>query len=126
MDYIIFDIHKNVTPRSRIPSPVQRALVALRLASHLNNEYRVSDEANPTKAGKPKDVKQIKVFLLVLAASATPPTIDMLIEEMTVGSMNFDIPFIERQIGMIAYVAVCFRNDSGDGSMSPIIASPII
>jgi len=126
MDYIIFDIHKDVTPRANIPAPEQQAIVTLKASHHLNNEYRVWDAANPTKAGKPTDVRRIKVFLLVLIATATPPTIDMLRLDMTVGSMNFDIPFTEDQIGKIAYVAVCFSNDSGDGPMSPIIASPII
>ena len=126
MDYIMFDIHKNATPRLRIPAPFQRAMIALRLTNHLNNEYRVSDEANPTKAVKPADVKRIKVFMLILLATAPPPTIDMLVEEMTVGSMNFDIPFTDDQVGMIAYIAVCFSNDSGDGTKSPIIACPII
>ncbi len=125
-DYIYFDIHKDVAPRAHIPAPTAEASVVLKAANHLNNEYRVSDIANPTKAGKPKDVKKVIVFLVVFSASATPPTHDDMREEMEVGSMNFDIPFTEDQIGKIAYVCVCFANDSGRGNMSPIIASPII
>jgi hypothetical protein len=40
--------------------------------------------------------------------------------------MNFDIPFTANQVEMIAYIAVCFSNDVGDGVFSAIIACPII
>ncbi len=126
LEYIIFDIHKNVIPRAHIPAPTAEASVTLRAANHLNNEYRASDIANPTKGGKPTDVKKVIVFLLVLPADKPAPTHADLNEEMESGSMIFDIPFTENLIGEIAYVAVCFANDSGRGNMSAIIASPII
>ncbi len=125
-DYMFIAIHENVKPRTSIPKPTHEAGVTLKLASHLNNEYHAFDIANPTKGGKPVDVKRIKIKLLVLKADVPFPTLDMLEDWDNVGSMNFDIPFSLSQIGMIAYVAVCFSNDAGDSDYSAIIASPII
>ncbi len=126
LEYIIFDIHRDAPARGHIPAPTQEAGISEKAINHLNNEYHAFDLANPTKAGKPKDVKRIKIKYIVLDASATPPALEMLTEELESGAMNFDIPFTEDQIGKIAYVAVCFSNDSGDGNYSDIIATPII
>lgn len=125
-DYIFFDIHKDAVRRGNIPAPTEEAGVESKNVAHLNNEYRAYDVANPTKAGKPKDVKRIKVKLLVLKAITPPPTIDMLVVEMESGAMLFDIPFTIDQVGWIAYVAICFVNDSGESEYSAIIATPII
>ena len=125
-DYMFVAIHENMKPRTSIPKPTQTPGVTLRIASHLNNEYHTFDIANPTKGGKPVDVKRIKIKLLILKSDAPFPTLEMLEDWDNVGSMNFDIPFSLSQVGMIAYVAVCFSNDAGDSDYSAIIASPII
>ncbi len=125
LDFIIFNIHKDAS-RTKASKPTATAVVIQRLVSHLNNEYLVSDVANPSSGAKPKGTKRVKVVMIVLDAKAGIPTIDMLKAEMESGTMRFDIPFTEDQIGMIAYIAVCFSNDAGDGEYSKIIASPII
>ena len=125
LDFIIFNIHKDAS-KGKIPKPTAIASVVQRLVSHLNNEYQASNVADPTSGAKPFQVKRLKIVMLVLDAKAAIPTIDMLKPEMESGSMRFDIPFTEDQIGMIAYIAVCFSNDAGDGEYSAIIASPII
>ncbi len=126
LEYILFDIHKDATPRSNIPKPTQEAGVTIKTNQHLNHEYHVFDLANMTSGAKPKDVKRIKVVMLVLDKGKPEPTIDQLLPEMESGTMNFDIPFAPADEGKIAYLAVCFSNDSGDGLFSAIIANPII
>ena len=126
LEYILFDIHKDATPRSNIPKPTQEAGVTIKTNQHLNHEYHVFDLANMTSGAKPKDVKRIKVVMLVLDKGKPEPTIDQLLPEMESGTMNFDIPFAPADEGKIAYLAVCFSNDSGDGPISAIIANPII
>ena len=125
LDFIIFNIHIN-NAKSKILKPSEQAGLILKSVNHLNNEFQAIDIADPTDGAKPKYVKRLKIVMLVLDAKAAIPTIDMLKAEMESGSMRFDIPFTEDQIGMIAYVAVCFSNDSGDGEYSKIIACPII
>ena len=125
-DYLYIGVHEDAKPRPSIPPATAEAGVALKLASHLNNEYHTYDIANITKGAKPKDVKRIKIKLLIQKPDAPVPTIDMLEDWDSVGSMNFDIPFISSQVGLVAYVAVCFSNDSGDGPWSAILATTIV
>ena len=66
--------------------------------------------------------KRIKRRMIVWPVNRTPPTLADLIQLEDIGSMNFDIPFVDSQVGMIAYIAVCFSNDTGDGTYSEIIA----
>ena len=125
-DYLTLDIHKDSNRRTEAHTPGFTPGVLLQYTSELNNRYIVIDLANPRSGAKPPKVTRIKVKMLVQDASRTAPTIDMLVAEMEVGSMDFDIPFTEDQVGKIAYIAVCFSNDAGDSVYSPIIASMII
>lgn len=125
-DYLILGIHKDATTKNKQVKPTAEAGVVFKSANILNNEYKAIDLANTTSSAKPTGTSRVKIFLLVQAADAPPPTIEKLMQENTSGTMAFDIPFTEDQVGMIAYVAVCFSNDAGDGPMSAIIASPII
>lgn len=125
-DYLILDIHKDATTKTKKKKPTAEAGVIFKAAHTLDNDYKAIDMANIESNAKPAGTSRVKIYLLVQAADAPPPTIDKLVLEMSSGTMAFDIPFTEDQIGMIAYVAVCFSNDAGDGPMSVIIASPII
>ena len=126
LDYIIFDIHIDSTTKKKQVIPKQTPGVILKSSSHLDNFYKTIDLDDPTSGAKPKGTKRVTIYMLVQKADAPPPTIDMLLPEMTSGTMNFDVPFTSDQVGMIAYIAVCFSNDAGGGVFSAIIACPII
>lgn len=125
LDLIIFGIHIN-NPKSKTKKPTETPAVILKTVTRLNDEFQAINIADPTSGAKPPGTKRLKVYMLVLAADAPVPTIEMLKPEMESGSMRFDIPFVDEQVGMIAYVALCFSNDAGDGEFSAIIACPII
>ena len=126
MDYLVLNIHQDAKRRTTIPAPDQRIGIVCKSFSHLNNVYQVFDIANLTHGGKPKDVRGIIYKMLILKSDAPFPTLDQLITIGEVSTMIFDVPFTLDQLGMIAYIAVCFVNNAGESKYTEILASPII
>ncbi len=129
-DYKVTQIHKDVTPRGSIPRPEEEAAVSLRKSTHGVNYFSAYDVANPTKAGKPKDVKRIGIRLFTrkrLTGEVVEVTMADLVILPDSGSMKFDLHFLDTQAGDEGFVAVCFINDKGEkGEWSQIFPFSII
>ena len=126
MDYMMLDIHEDLKPHKNTLPPAYRIGIVCKHFGHLNNIYQIFDIENLTHDGKPPLVKRMKVKMLVLSKDAPVPSLTDLKDIDSTTTMIFDTPFTDDQIDKIAYLAVCFSNDAGDGDYSAILASAII
>jgi hypothetical protein len=129
-DYRVTQIHKDLQRRTSISRPKEEAAVSLRKLTHGVNYFSAYDVDNPTKAGKPKDVKKIGIRLYTRKRS-TGEIVEVIVSDLLIqpdsGSMKFELHFLDTQAGDEGFVAVCFINDKGEkGEWSQIFPFGII